>query len=366
MKILHLCTHINTGGITQYIYTLSQQMIKRENEVHIFSSGGEFEERFREMGAFPHTFSIRTKSELSPKVYLAIPRVIRFIKKNKIDILHAHTRVTQVLSFYVSLLTGIPYVTTCHGFFKRRLGRRLLPAWGNRVIAISDPVQMDLEETFKEKPEKIRVIYNGVDIEALENCAKSVNLTKVKEDFQLSDGKPIIGIVSRIIQAKGFDYLARALKILISKYPKIKLMIVGKGDYEERLKKLILELEIQSHVIFLGTQRNVVACYAAMDIFVLPSIWREGFGLVVSEAMALRKPIVVSNTGALNRLINDGSSGLLAKPRNVKDLAEKLDYLICHPDEAKQMGQNAYQHAKNNFSVEQMAIGIQKVYEECL
>ena len=144
MKILHLTTHLNRGGISNYIFTAGALLISKGHEVFVASSGGEMEKEFIEKGFRLLVLPIRTKSELSPKIYFALPPLLRFLKENQIQVMHAHTRVTQVMAFWLSKISGIPFISTCHGFYKRRLGRRLLPAWGEQIVAISDPVAENL------------------------------------------------------------------------------------------------------------------------------------------------------------------------------------------------------------------------------
>ena len=164
MRVLHLTTHLNTGGITSYILKLVKPLAAKKVQTFVASSGGEFEDSVKARGAAVLQFPIRTKSELNPKIYFQIPKVIQFIRENKIDLIHAHTRVTQVMAFWIQVFHQIPVVTTCHGFYKRRLGRRINPAWGNRTIAISRAVGNHLSRDHKVDGEKIHIIHNSIHI----------------------------------------------------------------------------------------------------------------------------------------------------------------------------------------------------------
>ena len=144
MKVLHLTTHLNSGGITNYILRLIKPLRELGIDLSVLSSGGEYTTFFKDAGAEVYELPIRTKSELHPKLYWAVPSVLRLIYEKKIDLLHAHTRVTQVLAYWTQRITGVGVATTCHGFYRRRFGRRLIPAWGDRTIAISQPVADNL------------------------------------------------------------------------------------------------------------------------------------------------------------------------------------------------------------------------------
>ncbi len=165
MNILYLTNHLNIGGITSYVLTLAVGMKKRGHNVYIASSEGELMPRFVAEGISYIPLPIKTKSEVSYKVLISKFKLARIIKEKEIDILHANTRVTQVLSFLTQRCCGRPYVSTCHGFFKKRFFRKIFPCWGNKVIAISESVKGHLMKDFLVKESEIRVIHNGIDID---------------------------------------------------------------------------------------------------------------------------------------------------------------------------------------------------------
>ena len=164
MKILILTTHFNTGGITSYVLTLGESLVKSGHQVWVASSGGNALERLEAVGIRHVTVNIRTKSEASIKLWQSFGPLKRLIAQEGIDIIHAQTRVTQVLGACLSRVTGIRMVTTCHGFFKTRWFRKAFPFWGSAVIAISKPVAVHLKEDFNVDPLKIHFITNGIDL----------------------------------------------------------------------------------------------------------------------------------------------------------------------------------------------------------
>ena len=120
MRVLQVTTHINIGGRANYILTLSGSLKSKGVDVVVASSGGNLEGELRSHG-IPHKFlDINTKFEFGPKVIGSIFKLARMIKDEKIGIVHAHTRVSQVAVFFAARLAGVPYVTTCHGYFKVR------------------------------------------------------------------------------------------------------------------------------------------------------------------------------------------------------------------------------------------------------
>lgn len=364
MRVLHLNTHLNTGGITTYILKLVGPLKKVGVETLVLSSGGSCSDFFRDAGAVTFELSIKTKSELDPRLLVALPRLLRIIRENKIDILHAHTRITQVMAAGAGWIAKIPVVTTCHGFYKRRLGRLLFPAWGKRTIAISQGVAKHLVRDFHVPEEKIRTVNNGVNLEEMDrNYARhSSEIAKVFYGFGEKD--PVVGIVARMVEDKGHEYLIRAIPNLQKQFPRIRALIVGDGRHRPVLEKLVKELKLQSQVVFTGNVTDVTQPLAAMDIFSLPATWREGFGLSIVEAMACHKPVIVSNIWSLNALIQDNETGILIEPKQIDPLVEAITRLLKNPEESQAMGSRARKMVEKSFSIDRMAREIHQVYAE--
>jgi len=362
-RILHLTTHVNIGGITSYIKLLTKEMNKLEYNFCVASAGGTQTEFLEREGVKCFKLNIRTKSEISPKVFLAIKPVIDIIKRERIDLIHAHTRVTQMLSWWVQRFTGIPYMSTCHGFYKRRLGRRLIPGWGNKVIAISRPVENSLIEDFRVPKKKATTIFNAIDIPDLVQKHAQKDSNAIRKELNIPEGIKVLGIVARVVEDKGHEYFLRAAKKVIDSGTKnIRVAIVGEGPFLAKTKKLVEELKMQDFVLFMGYIQDITYALAVIDIFVLPAIWREGFGLSIIEAMAVKKPVIVTNIWSLNELVENKETGLLVEPRDIPELAEAMKLLIEDEATSKRIGERGCEMVAREFDIPQMAGHVDKVY----
>lgn len=366
MRVLHLTTHLNTGGITTYIQRLIKPLQELGTEIQVLSSGGEMSSEFVKRGAKLHELPIRTKSELHPKLYFALPQIIKIIREEKIDLLHAHTRITQVMASLIQKIIPIPVVTTCHGFYKTRLGRKIFPSWGNRVIAISDGVADALIQQFKLPNEKVSIIFNAVNIEELDHAYSlhSPAATKKNFGFELTD--PIIGIIARVVEDKGHRYLIEALPVLQKIFPQIRLLIVGEGRDKKFLIERTQQLKIEKHVFFTGNMPDVTKALAAMDVFILPATWREGFGLSIIEAMTCRKPVIVTNIWALNTLIRDRVTGLIIEPSTIDPIVTSVTELLTNPSLKESIVTTGRQMVEKLFSIDRMAREISDTYHQVL
>ncbi len=368
MKVLHLATHLNPGGITNYIYSLIEPLKALECDIYIAAGGGELIPAFRSKGGTVFDLPMKTKSELNPKIYYCLPKILRIIRENQIDLVHAHTRVTQVMACWIQKMTGLPVVTTCHGFYKRRLGRRLFPAWGDMAVAISGPVGNHLRNDFRVPEDKVRLINNGVNLSEIDSIYSQVEAGDMKAAYGLGRDATVVGSVARLVSDKGHEYLIRSIAELRPKFPKIRLLIVGDGPHRHFLENLTGELGLRSHVTFTGTlsSREVIRALGAVDIFAMPATWREGFGLSIVEAMACYKPVIVTNIWSLNSLVQNDVTGILIEPNQVRPLTESIQRLILHEDVRRRIGRAAREMTERFFSISRMAQEMHGLYAELL
>lgn len=362
MNVLLLSTHLNIGGIGLYIVRLARHLKKRGHNIIVASSGGTMVSELAKEDILHITLNIKTKSELSPKLIFALPGLLSLVKDNQIQIIHAHTRVTQVLACAASRLAGIPYIATCHGFFKLRLGRRLFGCWGDKTIAISDAVRRHLIDDFKVDEGDVALIYNGIDIKRFREKFTSDQRDLLKSSLKVEDGM-IIGAVGRLSPVKGYRYLIEAFKRLVDECKEpLRLLIVGDGPQKRELKDITKRLNMESCVKFAEPQLNTPQLFSIMDIFVSSSV-QEGLGLSLAEALAAGKAAVASNVGGVSSLIKDNHTGLLVSPRDSEALAGGISVLLNDPSLRKRLGANGQRFVESDFNINVMADKVEGVYK---
>jgi len=364
MNILYLTNHLNVGGITSYVLTLASGIKQRGHNVFVASSSGQLIHRFIEEGIDYIYIPIKTKSEVSPKILLSLFKLRRFINEKNIDIIHSHTRVTQVLGCLIQHYFHKPHISTCHGFFKKRFSRILFPCWGLKVIAISPSVKEHLLQDFKVKEKNIKVIYNGIDLNRFNPLTSPVLKVEIKKSLRLGDG-PIIGIVARLSDVKGHIYLLQAMKIILDHLPRAQLLIVGEGKMEDELLKLTRDLRIENNIFFMPEVHDTKKVLSIMDLFVMPSL-KEGLGLALMEAMASGLAVIGSDVGGIRNLIQDGENGLLVEPGDSNAISQAILEILQNPEKKKLLGKAARKFISENFSQEKMVLQTEKVYLECL
>jgi glycosyltransferase involved in cell wall biosynthesis len=254
-------------------------------------------------------------------------------------------------------------VATCHNWvggtaalgIYNHLDRMALKKF-NALAAVSDAVAQRLL-AFGVPAEKIKTVANGIDVTAFER-AHPLPLLK-------AEGSTVVGVVARLDLQKGFEYLLRAARELCKTFPDLKIVIAGEGPDRNAIEEIIEQYGLQSSVVLAGQQSNMPAVYAAMDIFVLPSL-NEGLPMTVLEAMAASKPVIATRVGAIPSVIRDGENGLLVAPKDSEGLRNAVASLLNDPERRRRLGDQAHAWVSQNYTSEAMALKYREMYEEVL
>ena len=366
MRILHLTSHLNVGGVARYTVSVAKALRRRGHQVVIASGGGELEAEADAAGVPHWRVPLHTSAEFSPQVFAAARQLRRRLRQEPVDVLHAHTRTSQVAAAALSRALRIPYMTTWHGVFRHNLGRRLWPCTGDLTVAISRPVQEQLVTVFRVDTSRIRLIPNGVDPAHFAAPPDATLLAQYRARHRLPDGQPVIGTVGRLASGgvKGLDLLLGAVHALRQELPDLHLLIVGDGPRRPFLERMSRDLGLSSRVHFAGSAADTRVPLALMQVFAFPVRWQEGFGLSLIEAMAAGKPVVATRTGAVPDIVEDGRHGLLVPPEDAASLAQGIARLLKDPAAASRMGREAQARVRQAFSLDRMIGQIESVYQE--
>lgn len=363
MNILYLTNHLNAGGITSYLLTLVKGVRAQGHHITLCSRGGDLESVFEAEGAEVYRVNLNTKSELSPKIVMAIPVIKKICIRRDIDVIHSHTRITQVIGKIISNTLGCAYVSTCHGYFKKRLGRRLFPCWGEEVIAISKQVMEHLEDDFKVRPDVIKLVESGIDI-AHFSSKDNYAVTNIRDRFADSNTK-LIGLIGRLSDVKGQDVLIKTMAEIVKIRTDVRCLLVGQGKFEAELIALIERLNLSEYVEIVPAVNDTRNYLHAFDAAVMPSR-QEGLGLSILEAQAAGCPVVATNVGGIPSIIEHEVSGLLATSENYHQLAEHVLRLLDDSQLRKDVKEKAYAQVSQKFSSERMVEEVVAIYERLI
>jgi phosphatidylinositol alpha-mannosyltransferase len=344
MKVALISFHsfLEPGGVKTHLLSLAKEFKKKRISFKIVVPRRKLKENYGENVILLGTsFPLIWGGGLTDLVFNFTPISIeRLLIKEKFDILHFHN--ASFPSFFQILSSPLSFKTTniltSHSDIQRSNILKNFPQIFeifvnfcnlrlDGLIAVSE-VALRYFEKFK-KP-KI-VIPNGVDLETFNPKNKKIE--------KFLDGKINLLFVGRIEERKGLIYLLRAFLILKRKYQNLRLIVAGDGPERENCEKFVKENNLED-VIFLGNVgKELPSLYTTCDIFCAPSIFGESFGLVILEAMASGKPVVgFANQGYKGLMKGKIGEKFLAKPKDFKELAKKIEILIKNEKLRKELG----------------------------
>ena len=325
-RILILSNHINPGGITSYILTARKAIEEEGHSVFLASSGGLYSDNFTH-----YLLPINGKNAFSLHNLLLHCRLSELVSQEKIDLLWAHTRITSVLSAIVSREKGIPYITTAHGFYSPNFGRRIFKCQGAITIAVSSAVKDWLVARLEYDSRRIEVLYNCLDPYEMELLKRKVLQVRdiARQNLGLPEDKLVIGMLSRLSPVKGWDIALEAMKSVEGAC--LLFFTTSDARYDGQLKDYLRDPALQGKVFcYQSNDLDKALFWSAIDLFLMPSR-QEGFGLAALEAMQLGIPVLATQVGGLQEVVNE-DVGFLVPEGDSSAITGILDMLVFNKE----------------------------------
>ncbi|MFW5821523.1 MAG: glycosyltransferase [Bacteroidota bacterium] len=356
-KICFFNSVLSWGGGERWHLDVSETMIKKGYEVLLVSHPrSELAKRSVRKNIPFQAVRISNLSFLNPfKIY----KISKLLKEQRIGTIIINLSSDLKVAGVAAKLAGVKNIIYRRGsavairntFLNRYLYRRIV----TRIIANSQETSRTiLQNNDKLIPRrKIEVIYNGIDLSAYDN--QPFELLYQREGDEL-----IIGNAGRLSEEKGQYYLVDLAYKMKSAGYKFKILIAGKGKLKSRLHKYARSRGVEEFIVFLGFVRNIKSFNYTIDIFALTSLY-EGFGYVLVEAMAARKPVIAFDINSSAEIIQHGVSGYLVEKGNVEELFEKVRMLKENPDEARRLGESGRERVREVFTFEESMERVEKL-----
>ena len=295
------------------------------------------------------------------------------IRKEKIQIIHSNNFAPALAGSLLSSLTRVPHITTVHDIFSL-CGKNYWKLWGKQanvtrvnvilgpffeklmlrlnhraIHTVSEATKDDLIKFGAKKP--IYVISN-----VLEN--NNMLTTQEPIDFQFI-------YIGRLVFYKNLEVVFRAINLVKKSYPKIMLIIAGGGPHKKNLENLVKDLGLQNNIKFSGfvSLEEKVKLLGKSQALVFPSLC-EGFGLVILEAFAQKKPVLVSDIRPLSDIVINEENGYVISPHDEKEWAKKIIEIIKNSENANFMGQSGFRLLEKKYTQANMLNNTLKMYNE--
>jgi alpha-maltose-1-phosphate synthase len=369
------------GGAGVHVEYLSQELAKSiEVEVHCWGNQFLDEGNLHVRGAEPWSEIVKGNNEKYKTALETMSlNLVQMKSLATIDIVHTHTWYVAMAGFLAKKLFNVPFVLTTHSLEPLRAWKAeqlgsgyAMSSWMERtaildadaVIAVSNGTKEDILRAYPEiKPERIHVIYNGIDLKEYQKTSDTSALIKYGVDPAI----PYVLFVGRITRQKGVTHLVEAIPHL----PKGTQVVLCAGapdtpEIAAEMREKVEEVsKINSRVVWIEkmvTKPEAIQLYSNASVFCCPSVY-EPFGIINLEAMACHAPVVASATGGILEVVVDGVTGYLVPfeqdpattfPSNPekfsRDLAEKISELLADPEKAKRFGEAGRRRVEETFA----------------
>jgi len=311
-----------------------------------------------------------------PIVFL---KLIKLIKENRYDIVHTHTTKAGILGRIAAHIVGVPIIV--HGLhgstfqaFNSRMLNDLLFYFEKRTSRFTDAyisVSKVLSEIYIGKgignKDNHHTVYSGMDLTKFYQARNKINKRKVYKDLGIDEKDFIIGNVARLETRKGHLFLIDAFKEVLKENKKsnVKLLIIGEGNKRNDLEFYVKKMNLEDKVIFTGYREDVEDLMAIMDIFVLTSL-REGLPRVLVQAAAVGKPSIAFNVDGVPEIIQDDYNGFLVRPKDVKQLKDKVKEYINNDELVLLHGKNGREFIGDKWSIQGMVDRVDLIYQSLI
>jgi len=358
VNILQILPELNVGGVETGTLDLAKYLVRLNHKAVVVSNGGELVKELESYGAIHYQLPVHKKSLLS--IIKMISRLSEIIRQERIDIVHARSRVPAWIAYFASRKTRTVFITTCHGYYKKHPASEVM-GWAKRVIVLSNVIARHMIDDFGVPYERIRLIPRSVDLERFKYTSPD---KKKREEFN-------VGIIGRLTPIKGHLHFIKAMAKVAKEVPRLKIWIVGDAPasreaYKDEIQILVKRLGLWNYTEFLGTQRDIPEVLSNLDVLVLATVTHEAFGRVIIEAHAAGVPVVATEVGGVVDIIENGKTGLFVAPADSASMAGAVIKIFKDKGLACSLAENAYKKVREKYNIELMIKNTLSVYEDAL
>jgi glycosyltransferase involved in cell wall biosynthesis len=380
VKVLHIITRLIVGGAQENTMYTAALLDKERFDVAVVSglqtgSEGSLIEMVRDFGIHLEILPELVREINTWKDLVALIKLYIKMRSGDFKIIHTHSSKAGLLGRLAGKLAGVPIIVhTVHGWsfhewmspVRRRLYialERLTARWSDALIVVAEKdITKGLDNGIGVS-EQYQLIRSAIPLDDFN--PKDVSRIKIRQELGIEPGIPVLGNVGRLSPQKNPIDWVRVAEVVVKAVPECNFLLVGDGPLRHQVESLISETGLANRTILTGIRRDVPRLLAAMDVFLLTSLW-EGLPRVIPQAMAMGVPVVANYADGTSEVIDHGVTGYLCEPGRVLEMAEHCIELLKDPKLKKQMGIKGQETVQKEFDLRVMVNQIEHLYEKML
>ncbi len=367
MKIMYIITKSNWGGAQRHVFDLSTSMKANGHEVWVALGGeGILKKKLEEAGVYTFSISNMNRDINLGKDAGSFKEIYNVIKNKRPDVIHLHSPKAAGLGSLAGRLLGTKkIITTVHGWTfnePRPAIEKLAIYFFSWLTMLLNHITIVLsEKEFKQATyfpwvkDKLRLIPLGIKPVTFISVdgAKQALAKIIGMDFAEFYKKNIVTTIAELHPNKGLTYLCDAMKSVTEQQPNSICLIIGDGENKEQIAEQIKTNKLENKIFLTGRIDNASEYLKAATVFVLPSI-KEGLPYAILESGMANLATVATTVGGIPEIVEDMKSGILIQPRNSRELAHAISFMIEHPEERKRYGNALKEKVTNKYSFTKM------------
>ncbi len=378
--ILQVIPRLEEGGAERTTIEIAEALVKAGARALVATQGGRLEGALEDAGGEIVRLPVASKNPA--RIWLNAGRLAEIVTREQVSLIHARSRAPAWSAYWAAQRLQLPFVTTYHGAYAeagplKRMYNSVM-ANGDRVIANSQFTAGLIRTRYGIAPEKLAIIYRGIDPARFDPTAIApARLANLRTRWGLKDGDRVVLMVARLSKLKGQHVVIEAARLMRQRGALDGLVIVlaggsgNKAEYADKLRALVAEAGLESHIRLPGPLDDVPAGYALAELGLCASIEPEGFGRTSVEAAAMACPVIVSDIGGLPETIVSAPAaqitGWRVLPGDAAALAQALSMALRLPAaERLAIGQRGRQLVTRRFLAGDLKRHTLQVYDGLL
>jgi glycosyltransferase involved in cell wall biosynthesis len=364
IRVLQVIGSLNIGGAEAVLSQLATALDPEEFDVSVCCTraAGPVADRLRSQGV---TVRLAASSRRAFR-HLTTLGLVQQVRAAKAHVVHTHGSTALVHAGPLGAARFLPsWVHTFHyGNYPKPASlqaslERWMSPFPRQLVAVSESQRQSIVGALGVDPDRIMTIINGVSANPHVNDPELKR--KKRLEFGLSPEDFVVGCVAVLSEQKGISYLLKAASRVAMTAPNIKFLLIGGGPLEKKLRDESAALGLDKNVLFTGWRQDALEIMPSLDVFVMSSLW-EAMSIVLLEAMAAGRPIVVTSVGDNSRVVEHEKSGLVVQPKDADAIAAAVLSLYNDPALANRLATQAAARYQDHYSVGRMIAEHERLY----